>query len=112
MTWKEFLTDAYNLVETKKILKKKELDAFLLKYQCNENMLNMGYSFWKICFYNPNTTQEWWKTFFREIFIFVKELKGKTRKEILPYGNRICNKYHDNDITKLYYHIILEIEKK
>lgn len=112
MNWKEFLCDAFNLIESKKMLQKKELDSFLLKYKCNENTLNIGYLLWRIYFYHSNTPIEWWKTFFREILTFVNALKGKTRKEILPYGNKVCNKYLDKEITMLYYHIILEIEKK
>ena len=112
MNWKEFFSEAYKLIENKKISQKKELDQFLIKYSKNENGLNIGYALWRIYFYHPRTTMEWWKTFFREMYIFATKLNGKTRKEILPYGNKICNKYRDNDITKLYYHLILEIEKK
>lgn len=112
MDWKSFLSEAYQRIVDKKMLPKRELDEFLRKYKCNENILNIGYSLWRINFYHPMTTVDWWKTFFRELYAFVTKLSGKSRKEIIPYGNKFCNKYNDNEITKLYYHIILEIEKK
>ena len=92
MNWRDFLTDAFNLIENKKMYYKKEVDDFLYKYKCNENMLNIGHLLWRIYFYHPNTEMDWWKQFFREIYAFVRELNGKTRKEILPYGNKLCNK--------------------
>lgn len=111
MNWKIFWLALYNL--TTKQFDKDEWDKFYARIFDNENLKMIAYNLMRL---SIGCTQpkdiEWWKVIFREFMDFSIKESGGLHSDLLRKAQAIYSKYIDNEVEKIYNHLILEIEAK
>lgn len=111
MNWNNLLLKLYRMIESKEIETPK-MDEFVRSLSDSDNATKIAFYIWRDYYNHQDRKIEFWGGFFREIIDFVKANELKPRKVLIDLAQPIVDKYNDNDIAKVFYYIIKEIEQK
>ena len=111
MNWKKFFLKIYNLIDSKQI-ETPEMDNFIRSLSDNDNHIKIAFYIWRAYYNNQDKNIKFWGGLFREIIDFIAELEFAPRDVLINKAEPITEKYNDNDITKVFYYVIKEIEQK
>lgn len=111
MNWKKFFLKIYNLIDSKQI-ETPEMDNFIRSLSDNDNHIKIAFFIWRAYYNNQDKNIKFWGGLFREIIDFIEELELAPRDVLINRAEPITEKYNDNDITKVFYYVIKEIEQK
>lgn len=111
MNWKKFFLKIYNLIDSKQI-ETPEMDNFIRSLSDNDNHIKIAFYIWRAYYNNQDKNIKFWGGLFREIIDFIEELEFAPRDVLINKAEPITEKYNDNDITKVFYYVIKEIEQK
>lgn len=111
MNWKKFFLKIYNLIDSKQI-ETPEMDSFIRSLSDNDNHIKIAFYIWRAYYNNQDKNIKFWGGLFREIIDFIEELELAPRDVLINKAEPITEKYNDNDITKVFYYVIKEIEQK
>lgn len=111
MNWKKFFLKIYNLIDSKQI-ETPEMDTFIRSLSDNDNHIKIAFYIWRAYYNNQDKNIKFWGGLFREIIDFIEELELAPRDVLINKAEPITEKYNDNDITKVFYYVIKEIEQK
>ena len=111
MNWKKFFLTMYKMIESKAI-ETPEMDDFVKSLSDNDNHVKIAFYLWRAYYNNQDKKMEFWGGLFREMLDFVSANEREPRNELIDKAQSIVDGYSSNDITKAFYHIIKEIERK
>ena len=111
MNWKKFFLKMYKLIDSKQI-ETPEMDEFIRSLSDNDNHVKIAFYLWRAYYNNQNKKIEFWGGLFREIIDFIDAFEFSPRSVLIDKAEDIATKYKDNDITKVFYYVIREIELK